>query len=595
MRGSRAYLHGSIHPRLIVFGAIAVLLLSTLPVAAAGPGTKTSQDPMLTPVGAGITAEAIITVGETAGDDGYIFEAIPDGIAMRNRGKDTVEVFVNHETSRVPFPYPLPPGVPTAANAQNDFDNAQLSRLILNKQTAGVQTGKLVITSDQNYQRFCSNYLATAAEGFDRDLLFTNEETPDWVNRTGNAWPTTVGAATAREAGVVVAFDPKTSKNRPIWGMGRHNHENAVPIPGFDDLVLLSGDDTFTNNPSQSQLYSYIAPNADAVWNDEGSLWAFVSDDPDYQVYEDFVPGDTTAIAGHFIEVPRLIATGRNPDGTDLMSDDVPADLDPNDPGAYDPPPPSGWQRDPVTGAPVDGPQWVLEQWSQRHHVFDFVRVEDIAYDKRSGMSNVVYIVDSGRGTAPTQPPPPQPPVPTFGPGLSTNGRVWKMVLDTDDPTQVTSLSILIEGDDKAVKDSNEIHQPDNIESTANGLYLTEDPGSSQQFPLNSTDPAATTARVWQYPFATGTATVALKVDQSADEGATDEAVSPTGSQGAWEASGIVDASAAFGPGAFLINVQAHTLWVDAAPGDDNFPPAGADFTNKREGGQLLLVRIPNG
>ena len=29
-----------------------------------------------------------------------------------------------------------------------------------------------------------------------------------------------------------------------------------------------------------------------------------------------------------------------------------------------------------------------------------FVRVEDIAYDKRPGMENVVYIVDSGRGTA---------------------------------------------------------------------------------------------------------------------------------------------------------------------------------------------------
>jgi hypothetical protein len=34
---------------------------------------------------------------------------------------------------------------------------------------------------------------------------------------------------------------------------------------------------------------------------------------------------------------------------------------------------------------------------------------------------------------------------------------------------------------------------------------------------------------------------------------------------------------------------------VEAAPGDDNFAPEGPDFTNKREGGQLLLVRIPNG
>jgi hypothetical protein len=54
-----------------------------------------------------------------------------------------------------------------------------------------------------------------------------------------------------------------------------------------------------------------------------------------------------------------------------------------------------------------------------------------------------------------------------------------------------------------------------------------------------------------------------------------------------------VDASAAFGHGAFLVTVQASTLWIEKAPGDDNVPPAGPDFTYKRNGGQLVLVRIP--
>jgi hypothetical protein len=62
---------------------------------------------------------------------------------------------------------------------------------------------------------------------------------------------------------------------------------------------------------------------------------------------------------------------------------------------------------------------------------------------------------------------------------------------------------------------------------------------------------------------------------------------------GAWETSGIVDASEAFGPGMFLITLQAHSLWVEKADGADNFPPAGPDFTLKREGGQLLLIKIP--
>jgi len=124
------------------------------------------------------------------------------------------------------------------------------------------------------------------------------------------------------------------------------------------------------------------------------------------------------------------------------------------------------------------------------------------------------------------------------------------------------------------------------------GLLLTEDPGSSQQFPAGSTDPNATPARLWHVPFS-GAPEVVVKVDQSADGGPTDVDGRPVGNWGAWESSGIVDASAAFGPGAFLITVQAHTLWVEKADGEDNFAPPGPDFTYKREGGQLALLQIP--
>jgi hypothetical protein len=166
------------------------------------------------------------------------------------------------------------------------------------------------------------------------------------------------------------------------------------------------------------------------------------------------------------------------------------------------------------------------------------------------------------------------------------------MVLDPNDPTVVTSMTVHVEGDDNPVKTLAEVHQPDNIESTPGGILLTEDPGSSQQFPAGSTDPSATTARLWWVPFS-GTPQVVAKVDQSADGGTTDVDGRPAGNWGAWESSGIVDASAAFGPGAFLIDVQAATLWVEKAPGDDNNGDGQPDFTYKRAGGQLLLLRIP--
>ena len=101
----------------------------------------------------------------------------------------------------------------------------------------------------------------------------------------------------------------------------------------------------------------------------------------------------------------------------------------------------------------------MLEYWSDINNVFQFVRVEDIAYDKRPGMGNVVYIVDSGRGRTAAQ----TLDTPNF---KSTNGRVWKMVLDPNDPTKVTSLTVFVEGDDNPVKTLTEIHQPDNIETT---------------------------------------------------------------------------------------------------------------------------------
>jgi hypothetical protein len=575
---------------ILVCAAFAVAIAATGTAAAlAGEnssGFKTGQPSMLTPVMPGVSITPLLTVGDVL-PSGFRFEAIPDGISLRTRGKGRVDVFVNHETSKVPFPYNA--AAPTAANGENDFDNAQVSQLILNQHSAGVLNGSFAIASSLGYQRFCSNYLATAKEGFDRDILFTNEESPDYVYRQEASWPPVPGSAAEQEAGLVVALDVRTGKQRPIYGMGRHNHENAVAVPGYDGPVVLSGDDTFTSGPltgvfpagavpSQSQLYSYIAPSTDALLADRGDLWAFVSDTPGVKNYYDVLPNSETVVTGHFIKVPKDIATGRKADGSVLKAADK----------GYPLPPTNGsWQLDLRSAAPVgiDGPQWVLEYWSDINNVFQFVRVEDIAYDKRSGMGNVVYIVDSGRGRTPTQ----SLDTPNF---KSTNGRVWKMVLDPNDPTVVTSLTVHVEGDDNPVKTFDEVHQPDNIESTPTGLLLTEDPGSSQQYPVGSTDPTATTARLWQVPFA-GTPQIVVKVDQSADGGATDVDGRPAGNLGAWEASGIVDASAAFGPGAYLVDVQAHSLWVEKAPGDDNNGDGQPDFTYKREGGQLALLRVP--
>jgi hypothetical protein len=519
--------------------AIAAVFVTTATAHHRPPaGFKTNQDAMLDcPTCKSVTP--IITVGETLPGSTYRFESIPDGISIvpgqrgdddddDDGGKRTAEILVNHETSTVPFP--LTPVV------LNDFDNAQLSRITLNTRTAGVLSGFFAIPSSANYQRFCSNFMATKEHGFSRPLLFTNEEATDFVNRTGTAFPGTPGVQ--EQAGVVVAYDPRNGLYKSIYGMGRHNHENSVALPGYKRPVILSGDDTFS--APASQLYMYLANNADEVWNDQGALWAFKSDNPAINDYGDL--SGSASVSGTFIPVPRSIAVGEQ------------------------------------TG---------LENWSNDNNVFQFIRAEDIAYDRKN--PRIVYMADTGEPRA----------VPSTtttrlarGPsgtlGQWSNGRIFKFVFDKKDPTKVKSLSILIDGDvlgAAGIKNLSLIHQPDNLETTKGHLYIQEDPGSHNHYAIG--DPNGTTARVWEYDLKRKELRVLATVNQEADEGPTDTDPSAAAAWGAWESSGIVDASSIFGKGAFLLDIQAPTLVVERQ--------VQATQTLEREGGQLLLIRLGGG
>ena len=82
----------------------------------------------------------------------------------------------------------------------------------------------------------------------------------DIVYRTGTAWPVApapgANGSDPEQARVVVAYDVKAGTYRSIYGMGRFNHENAVPVPGYEGVAILSGDDTFSAPSSQTYLYT---------------------------------------------------------------------------------------------------------------------------------------------------------------------------------------------------------------------------------------------------------------------------------------------------------------------------------------------------
>jgi hypothetical protein len=522
--------------------AIAAAAFGTASAKPKEAGFLTTGPTMLAPAAPGVEVEALLTVGDIV--DGYRFESIPDGIVLDKSKGGKVDVYVNHETSLVPFPA-----------TRSDFTNALLSKLTLNTKTGGTLAGSYVIPNSANYQRFCSSFLVSKEHGFERDLILTNEEARDWVNRTGAAWPATPFAPGAEQAGVVVAYDVESGEYRSIYGMGRHNHENAVGIPGYRKPVVLSGDDTF--DAPASQLYLYTAKDGDAVWNDQGRLYAFVPDDPAINDYGDIDEGDS--ISGHFIEVPRIIATGKKLDGSEVQASDF------------------GFPA-PPSGVP-DGPQWVLEHWSNVSNVFQFIRVEDIAYDRKH--ENIVYLADSGEPRAtPNATTTRLQRSPSGMMGPYPNGRIFKLVLDKKDPLEVESLSILpnLNFDAGGYGNVNVAHQPDNIETTKDALLIQEDPGGHNSYPLPE-GPGKTTARIWRYDLKTGAPPVVVaRVDQSAD---------PTARPlGAWESSGIVDASDAFGKDMFLVDVQAHGWEIET-----QVNPTPPNYN--REAGQLLLVKIP--
>ena len=177
-------------------------------------------------------------------------------------------------------------------------------------------------------------------------------------------------------------------------------------------------------------------------------------------------------------------------------------------------------------------------------------------------------------------------PAGTMGP--YPNGRIFRMVLNDEDPTQVDSLSILINSDPLGPGNPEAMHQPDNIETTADSLLIQEDPGSHNQFALSN--PNGVGARVWKYDLSSGELDAVIEVDQSLDETpGYDVDPSAAANRGAWESSGIIDASSIWGPGWFLIDVQAGSLILqreDGMLGD-------RAVTFEREGGQLLRVKIP--
>jgi hypothetical protein len=491
-------------PTMRTMGAILVVMIMALalPATAKPPsaGFLTDEDLFITldpALPGGALATAIISVGDTGGELGsFLFEGLPDGIGIRpGADKHTVDVYVNHEQTSIPF------------FGTRDFQDASVSRLTLT--TNGPNRGSVVsaevaLGPEEGFIRFCSASMAGPDEGLDDYVFFTGEEANDTVSGV--------------QRGFAVVLNTRTGENTAVPGMGRLNHENTVVVPGgWDDLVMLTTDDTFAG-PS-AQLYMYVAADQDAIFDDEGSLFAL----------------RITGVDGTPVD-PTDAFNGAN----DYLDLDVGEDFQ----GEFIA----------VPDAVADGDQNALEDWSNDNNVFQAIRLEDLAADKND--ARTIYIADTGRTRVV---PDPATGRMTRGPGgtvgLADNGRIFRMIMNEDDPTIVDSLTILADGDLEGTEVFVPMINPDNIDTSKKSLMVQEDRDG---------------AVIWQHRFNQGWWRTVASVND-----------------GDGEPSGIVDASEWFGQGTWLMDVQGHGVNVDEDT--DSIPGT----LLKRESGQLLLLTIP--
>ncbi len=101
---------------------------------------------------------------------------------------------------------------------------------------------------------------------------------------------------------------------------------------------------------------------------------------------------------------------------------------------------------DVARGVTNEAPQTALENWSNANNVFQFVRVEDIAYDPDN--PRVVYFADTGNhpseGGSGHRPAIPRRS--TGWPFFDSDGRIFRMVLNARDPRIVDSFEIVDQG-----------------------------------------------------------------------------------------------------------------------------------------------------
>ncbi len=317
--------------------------------------------------------------------------------------------------------------------------------------------------------------------------------------------------------GLVLAIDAVNGTVYELPWLGLFSHENTIHVPYFyentNKTVVLGFED---GDETESEVYMYVADTPNDLLTGKGQLHVFGADDNSTCNKWDDIYYNKMTVNGKFIPLSWNYLTQNE---TELDTEAIAA---------------GGFQ---------------------------FIRPEDGAMGKRPGKQNILYMAETGGETYEDD-----ITIPSGSNGQNwTNGRIYQFnFTDPMDPTKVT-LQVMYDGNDPMAPGYSVLTNPDNLDTSLHSLMINEDLIDANR--LNATTPYDVTrnAQILQADLAN--ATYGIKpiayVNQLEDGEAT---------HGDWESSGILDVSKYFGDGAWLVDVQAHTI---------------------AEGGQLLLLKIP--
>jgi Bacterial protein of unknown function (DUF839) len=285
----------------------AAILVLAIALASTAAAAGTAVKPYAVPEGSQYLVTPLFSVGDRVVETSnpglqYQMIGIPDGLGAHPAGGNATILYMNHELRSDLLSEPVVGGPLNRGSF--------VSKLVLD-QSGNVLSGEraydTVFVEDSvvgpaaetgnttpGFGRFCSAFLGTSAQGFDRPIFFSNEEADP---------PRT--------------FDPKGSSTVAVFDneahvlpkLGHFAKENSVAMPvRGNSTVILSLEDG--PNTPDSQLYMYVGKKEQSEGAsvlsrnglNNGILYVFASNDPSRN--NELAVQEGT-VAGHWAEIPN--------------------------------------------------------------------------------------------------------------------------------------------------------------------------------------------------------------------------------------------------------------------------------------------------